>query len=351
MGEARVDSYVNSKSATVMASLISALFLFVHTVLLILFSTYHIMPMVYTNAFSIVFYCIMFVFIRNKWMNAFAIAVHLEVSIHMAIAVVFVGWECGFQIALLGMNVLAFYAEYLGRRLLERFVPGLALSVVGLVLYIGTFVISHLFPSPYRLPYNVEFILQIAWGIIVFAVMIVFLKVFVYLAANSERELSSQLTHDKLTKLPNRYFMAKHLAKLTKERDVNQYWIAMADIDNFKSVNDTYGHNCGDYVLQTVAQILMDGKDKHAELCRWGGEEFLLVGKAIQSFPYSCGQLNLMRSAVESYDFWYEGNRLSVTITIGVAPYNESYNLRDWINAADELLYEGKCNGKNRVVW
>jgi diguanylate cyclase (GGDEF)-like protein len=307
--------------------------------------------MVYSNTFSIVFYCVMFLFIRNEWMNAFAIAVYLEVAIHMAGAAVCLGWECGFQVALIGMNVLAFYAEYLGRRLLAKHVSGLALGIVGLVLYIASFLITHLLPSPYRLPPNIEFVLQITWAIIVFGVMISFLQVFVFLAANSERELSSQLTHDKLTKLPNRYFMAKHLAKLTKEKDVDQYWIAMADIDNFKHVNDTYGHNCGDYVLQTVAQILMEGKDKHAELCRWGGEEFLIAGKAVQSFPYSCGQLNLMRSAVESYAFWYEGNKLSITITIGVAQYNEKYNLRDWINAADELLYEGKCNGKNRVIW
>ena len=124
----------------------------------------------------------------------------------------------------------------------------------------------------------------------------------------------------------------------------------MLDIDDFKAVNDTYGHNCGDYVLVTLAKLM---KEIFADssCSRWGGEEFLIFDDKYKEKEAVIEKMELLRKTVDEYAFDYDGRRLHLTITAGIAFYEKGLSKEEWINKADIKLYEGKKSEKNRAIY
>ena len=141
---------------------------------------------------------------------------------------------------------------------------------------------------------------------------------------------------------------AQCIAKYEEEFLSDNRWIAMADIDNFKHINDTYGHNFGDYVLQTLSE-LMQKEIEDSDICRWGGEEFLIIGHG-KDIDKAYKVLEQFRSYVEAYNFSNKGSETNLTITIGLAKYEAGLNMTDWVSIADKKLYAGKYSGKNKIV-
>jgi diguanylate cyclase (GGDEF)-like protein len=127
--------------------------------------------------------------------------------------------------------------------------------------------------------------------------------------------------------------------------------VLLLDVDYFKNVNDTYGHNVGDEVLKKLSQTLRDQVRNYDEVGRWGGEEFIIVlpetpyEDAIQLADRICSTVNQMKMPyMDMPDFDH------ITLTIGVAVYDASYALKEIIKHADDALYFGKANGRNQVV-
>jgi diguanylate cyclase (GGDEF)-like protein len=126
--------------------------------------------------------------------------------------------------------------------------------------------------------------------------------------------------------------------------------LIMADIDHFKKVNDTYGHQFGDHVLYNTAKIIKASCRSTDIPARYGGEEFCII------LPETSRQnalivANKIRTSVEEYTFIHLTTRTRVTISLGVAefPYNAS-NEETLIEAADKALYISKESGRNRVT-
>lgn len=120
----------------------------------------------------------------------------------------------------------------------------------------------------------------------------------------------------------------------------------MLDVDYFKNINDTYGHDAGDEVLKSLANILNDEKsrDDKFQPGRWGGEEFLVVlGSYSGNKQESTERLETLRKRISDNTMIYCGNKIKVTVTIGLT-------LDEIIKEADAKLYEGKENGRNQVV-
>ena len=125
--------------------------------------------------------------------------------------------------------------------------------------------------------------------------------------------------------------------------------VAMGDIDFFKHVNDTYGHDAGDEVLRTLSRLFCPVIGEKGEVCRWGGEEFLILyyGENKEDFYML---LEYIRMKIYEAQFLYDRNRLSVSVTIGMAAFAKDMSLDEIINNADMKLYEGKKSGKNKVM-
>ena len=123
-------------------------------------------------------------------------------------------------------------------------------------------------------------------------------------------------------------------------------WLALLDIDDFKKVNDTYGHNCGDYILHEIGDMAKR-ICKGCTVCRWGGEEFIILS---DKPDHDTELLEVLRKRIESEIFCFEDKELHISVTLGVKKYDGSLTNDAWISAADELLYYGKKHGKNQVV-
>jgi diguanylate cyclase (GGDEF)-like protein/PAS domain S-box-containing protein len=155
--------------------------------------------------------------------------------------------------------------------------------------------------------------------------------------------------HDPLTDLYNRrYIIDKMEAEIErKKRTGNTFSVVMLDIDNFKNVNDHYGHACGDYVLKKLSRILMETFRKADFVSRWGGEEFLVVlpDTALEGAIIAAEK---SRRRVQSEYFLFEGRMIHITISAGVSECRGN-SVDMTVKSADDALLEGKRSGKNVV--
>lgn len=159
-------------------------------------------------------------------------------------------------------------------------------------------------------------------------------------------ELDFMANHDKLTGLSNRYHIQKYFQQY--EKSGNPYCIIIGDIDNFKKINDTYGHDYGDMVLCKVADILKNDLSDKSVSCRWGGEEFLILayGEKEQVVQW----LDVIRNKIQNMKLNYKEQSVQLTMTFGVASNEEKGNRENLITLADSRLYYGKKHGKNQTV-
>lgn len=167
------------------------------------------------------------------------------------------------------------------------------------------------------------------------------------------QDISAQKSADieMLTGLYNRRYM---MVRLQEEfdrsmRSGSPFSLILTDIDYFKSINDTYGHECGDEVLKGLSKVLMGTVRSVDVLCRWGGEEFLILLPETDVFSARI-IADRLRIAVESELFNYEENTFKLTMTFGVASLSKELTIKELIKLADQALYKGKALGRNIVV-
>ncbi len=165
---------------------------------------------------------------------------------------------------------------------------------------------------------------------------------------DSEGKYRYLYRHDALTGLFNRYGINEYMDEAFNNPADKHAAIMILDIDNFKRVNDRYGHNAGDMVLKAVAGIPQQLLCEHSRYCRWGGEEFLIL---MQCNHDPLEMAEKVRKKVEETEISYEGTTIKVTISIGVCITNDvsKFTIPQVINCADNCLYEAKENGKNQV--
>ncbi|MCS6992573.1 MAG: PAS domain S-box protein [Anaerolineales bacterium] len=167
-----------------------------------------------------------------------------------------------------------------------------------------------------------------------------------------QRKLREQAIRDPLTGLYNRRFMDETLAReiARAQRDDLPISIMMLDIDHFKKVNDTYGHEAGDLMLKTLANILLRESRRSDIPCRYGGEEFcvIMIGAPL---PIALQRAEAWRKQFCQTVVLYKHQPLQATISIGVAVFPEhGVKAETILRAADEALYIAKQSGRNRVI-
>lgn len=169
-------------------------------------------------------------------------------------------------------------------------------------------------------------------------------------ALSMQRSLRTLIERDALTDLYNRRSCDKMLrTTITKARNNNQSFCAvLADIDHFKSINDTYGHESGDVVLQNVAKILKTHMHKQGYVGRWGGEEFLMVYENC-GIDYAKEQLVTLQTILRETIHKVESSEIRVTMTFG-AVCDTALEPHELVKKADENLYMGKANGRDCIV-
>ena len=154
--------------------------------------------------------------------------------------------------------------------------------------------------------------------------------------------------HDLMTGLFNRRFF-EHIMQRNKDENENKYSIGIFDIDDFKKVNDTYGHQAGDEVLKTVSKTISECSNNEFVTVRWGGEEFVLYMPRTDEI-HAYEHLEYLRKRIANTEIEFEDKKIKVTVTVGMCTGTSLIDYELVIRNADDRLYYGKRNGKNCVV-
>ena len=157
---------------------------------------------------------------------------------------------------------------------------------------------------------------------------------------------------DPLTGLMNRRGMETYIARQVKNTSENQGFLnfAIGDIDFFKRVNDTYGHASGDELLKKLADIFRDFMREKGMVARWGGEEFLFLFLG-ENGDQTMIDLEDLRQKIERTEFDLGDQKIHATMTFGMQEWNIGESYERTISEADKKLYQGKEQGRNRVVF
>jgi polar amino acid transport system substrate-binding protein len=186
-----------------------------------------------------------------------------------------------------------------------------------------------------------------------FALILLIILFFYFKQLKLQKQLKILVATDSMTKLYNRRYFedsAEQFLQLAKRNNTDLSLI-MLDVDNFKKVNDTYGHKVGDIVLIKLAEILQDLSRKSDIICRFGGEEFLILlpQTDLEGTKFMAEKI---RAYIEEFALQLDtANQLKFTVSLGVSQVDifQDKNIEDGIKRADDALYDAKNSGKNRV--
>lgn len=301
--------------------------------------------------FAICFFVSMALYIdfnEPKFEKIINLWIQLSATYIMVSSILVLGWGYGFELFLLELIAIN-YASPLKNLILKITLPLLQLTL---------FIILYFTFSGLDVNYGSETIKHISF---IFCFCMIAVKFFVLqdntstistldIIATQKQNISYKniAEIDYLTGLYNRAPMneiiSKHF-KMLSNHQIHSLAIILCDIDNFKNVNDTYGHIFGDIVLSKVAEILNIKISKFGKICRWGGEEFLAIIPA-QNFKKCIQIAESARIAIHSAN----PDKVPISATFGLLYIENAIEINDAISITDNLLYRGKNQGKNQVV-
>lgn len=324
----------------------------IHIGLLISFTFIWAPIMILMNLLSVAIYITLFKVIQKN-LVMYLFVTFAEILAHMIVATVCLGWECGFQLYSFAVVPIVFHCYNLAKRtgLMKLNLTPMIISIVACFFAAR---IHNFFLEPiYHLSdYAASTIIYSINSFIVFAFLVVYLSLHSSMEYKIEELLHRTAEFDALTGLANRYRIHEVFDRLTNSSSdkSEEFSVAIMDIDNFKNVNDTYGHMVGDKVLKMVADILKSVENDQVHCSRWGGEEFLVVVSGSKSLDTATALLELIRVNISKGVVKEAEKDIQITISTGIALHNVEESILATIGRADTYLYEAKMSGKNKVI-
>lgn len=330
-----------------------------HSVFLVCFYMAGIMPLVYVNIGSVMVYVLGSLFsvrkstgtVKYGWMIVF----FSEIVIHSVLCTLLLGWDPSFHLYLLVIMPIAIYVLFFSTSI-GKFLVTVGVMIIvdfGSVIASGIILTKFEMLPYYPLSYSEATFLDrvnlfLSAVILVFFAMLFALEIYGLLhhLGETNKKLEYIANHDQLTGLYNRHSIKPMVNRI--EISGRSYCVALGDIDDFKKVNDTYGHDAGDETLRQVADAIKCGIGDGDIACRWGGEELLLI--TVGNRAECLARINAIRDDIVSRKMKNGEKDFNVTVTIGIADNTEAEGLERLVSLADERLYHGKKNGKNMIV-
>jgi len=285
--------------------------------------------------------------ILNKHYLVSTIIICTVIMGFMITGLVCVGPEAEFQLYALGMLACISYSGYLHNRVLKKELPFVMMLAIHVALYVLGYIYARTHEPIYQISDFAMNILIAFNSAATFGIVIIYMVLFHNVAIHSEEKLEKMALIDNLTELYNRNFLLTSMEHMEVGSPEDR-WLAILDIDDFKKVNDTYGHDCGDKVLVMVADTISSQMREGDFVCRWGGEEILILVNGNLEAAKALGDRILEKICAN--EVTHDNKTIKVTMTFGVAEANESLRIEDFIQKADNRLYYGKSHGKCQVV-
>lgn len=340
-------------------SLIISMIMAVHVILIVLFSYFQILPLILLNIGSVILYIICLVMTRRDKSLLFVFyATYLEIIVQSFVATLCIGWHFGFPQYNIALVPFGYYMCHtlIGNR--RRYVIATVMGLIAFASFIGCRMLSMYYGAVYQLEVSagVELGIYIFNSTCNFGFLFIVTAIYIIemqVANNklrSQNAILDQLANiDPLTGLYNRRSMQTFFSQAKRAEAESPFCLVMCDIDDFKKINDTHGHDMGDVVLREITRLIRKQVENHGQACRWGGEELLLLLHCDRE--KACGIAEAIRREVFEFRFPVGEKRIQCSITIGVAQHRAGDTIDHTITQADNNLYYGKCNGKNQVVF
>lgn len=349
-GDVFFDEY--RKSALILGSVT-----ILHVVFLIFFVLTGVKFMAVYNFIILFAYQGILLLIKQKKTYLAYILTCIEVVLHGILATVFVGFGSGFQVYCVAMIAVSCYITFTWECFKRGTGETVAFSLFSVFGYFVCYILSKYWTPLVKLNETVETVMYIINALFMFLIIFCFMMLLFWdinhrsdklMAKNNQLDEMSK--KDPLTKLYNRRYMNyelnRRMSYLLGEGKI--FGLIMADIDNFKNVNDTYGHEAGDDVLIAVANEFTNALRGDDCVCRWGGEEFLVIISG--NHQVTADVAERIRKRIEDLTIETNGCKLKVTMTFGISESIPGLKIEKLIQIADERLYKGKQNGKNCVI-
>ena len=339
---------------------ISVVLAFIHIALCICFYLYEYPILFIYNIFAVILYLIMgFRFTALREYALMYYCCYAEITFFSSFATLLAGWDWGFMIYLIALTPVSFYLAYSSPQFGHGIKKPFFFVSLSMVVFVITRILStritplyteRIFDQHMTLMYSVN-------AIVSFFALLLFSILFTIEIRQNEIRLEEQYSllesvssKDPLTGLFNRRSMDKYLITALEQAkgDGLVFSVILGDIDDFKRVNDTYGHNIGDQVLMQVAKTISENASEGCRVCRWGGEEILIFIPENETVTYEVAEK--IRQSIEQIRVSFSADYVSVTMTFGIAEYSPGLPFNKLVSIADNRLYYGKRHGKNQVV-
>lgn len=328
---------------------------FVHAVLLAVMLFTGVMPLFYFNILSVVVYIFCFILCRLGHIKPVYVSVILEVTVYTVISTFYIGLRCGTYCFLFSIVPIIIYFG-------SSFVKGSNRWSIAVMLGLNFAVFVALYvrfagvEPVYDLDPGVKLFLVIFSSFAMIFSTIFYNALYIYISENAlsilqmeNKQLNTDAREDALTSLLNRRGFLPLVEDLMKGDSGEAFCIAFCDLDNFKTVNDSYGHEAGDDVLKHVTMLIRRQLPEN-DICRWGGEEIVILLKGLNLDSAKVVMENV-RKAVETTPTIFFNKQIFITVTIGLAQNDASYDSPEQIiKVADDRMYYGKQHGKNVLI-
>lgn len=296
----------------------------------------------WVNLLSVGMYATAHALLRKRIVRPAVFLIWLEAFPHAIYGTLMLGWSSGFHYLLL-MFVPAVVMTS-RRRQGALFIGAMVAFLIA--LYVVSHAMAPIKPIDAKaleflgIAHFVAFVLMFSWSTDHYRGQLM----------HAERQLQALATSDPLTNLINR----RHFTGLAEralsqaERTQQPSCIAMMDIDHFKVVNDTHGHDAGDIALLEIAQLMSSNLRKYNLLSRWGGEEFVLL-MPNTNIESARDVLERIRKQIQDSVINLPTNAIHLTISIGATQLEPGEKLTAALTRADRALYQSKASGRNRM--
>ncbi len=300
--------------------------------------------------FALLWVGILFINRQGLTQSAFLVGV-ITSTVFALLTTWLLGWSSGFFLLALLIIPIIFHNSYWCQAV------KLILAFAILAVIMGLFILSWQNASLWALDEKYLKMLAVINLVITIVILALTGHYFETSAADAEKaliqankKLAGLATTDPVTNLVNRRIILSRIEqeKTRMERGSKPFTLIMVDVDNFKQINDEYGHSGGDYVLVNLAEAISLTLRKQDEVARWGGDEFLIM---LPETDVEGGVIvaEKIREKITESPFIYRELEIPVTITLGVGACEPGSGVGSCIRKADQALYAGKLAGKNRV--
>lgn len=326
-----------------------------HMVLFLFFCHIHITALAVYNILSVLMYLIfVFIITRIQHVRRWFLLPFAEVIIHSVLCNYYIGWGYGFSLyGFMIIPIVYCMSMSMGNKQKNDLLSDFALAIVDVAiivcscLHIQEFNRYDGFSTQWVVGiFCINFLLCVFATIIYSTYFVVKIRRTQEVLEERNEELDFYAHFDPLTHMRNRQHMPEVFRQY--EESNQNYCVVLGDLDGFKRINDEWGHVCADELLVNLSYVIRQEVRNRGEVCRWGGDEVLLLLKMDQRAGYQLTEQ--IRQSIKNYVLDYEDEKVAVTITLGFAHSQEANCTEKLIALADKRLRDGKQKGKNVIV-